>query len=134
MKYKKKVQMSMKNTFVVMFLPFYLIFFFSKTENLVQLFMYFFFTKKTLLSLLFSKTSYLYVICERIVWCVMCDVPDFNFVRSWLFVSMGELKWSIYCCFARSPMELRENDKHRFCRRITTLFRPVHLRAVGKLM
>ena len=68
------------------------------------------------------------------VYCMMRDVPDLNFVRSWLFELMGELKCNIFCCFARPPMELMVNAKHIFCRLITSFFRPVHSRAVGKLM
>ena len=76
----------------------------------------------------------IHVICESIVWCLMCDVPDINLVRFWIFELMRDLKCTIFCCFVRPPMELIVNAKHRFCRLITSFFTPVYSRAVGKLI
>ena len=65
--------------------------------------------KKSLLFLIFCETSNSYVLCKCIVWCVMCGIPNLNFVRSWLFESMGDLKWTIVFCFSRPLMKLMVN-------------------------
>ena len=116
------------------FLLHFFLFFSFKGQRILFNFWYFFQKKQSLLSLLFCRTSNSYVMCECFVWCMMCDVPDLNFVRSWLFELMGDLKCTIFCCFARPPMELMVNSKHRFCRLVTSFFKLVHSRAVGKLM
>ena len=77
-----------------MFLPLYCFFSFSfllKDKEFCSTFDIYFYKKKSLSSLVFCKTSNLYVIYECIIWCVMCDVPDFYFLRSWLFESIGDL-------------------------------------------
>ena len=91
-------------------LPFSFLFLSFEGQRILFNFWYFLFKQKqSLLSLIFCETSNSYVLCECFVWCMMCGVPDLNFVRSWLFESMGDLKCTIVCCFSRPHMKLMIN-------------------------
>ena len=112
-KNEKKYKQVWKNICLDVFASYCFFFFFFLSfegQGILFKFWYFWFKQKqSLLSLIFCEPSNSYVFCECIVWCVMCGVPDLNFVRSWLFESMGDLKCTIVCCFSRPPMTLMVN-------------------------